>query len=210
MSKILDELRPLPPESYEGGNLNWLIMFAVGELEARKVDLSFENVVVAAFRLFPKKFSLLGHPSYPDAKRVHDALVLRCAYKDRQWLEGKTRQGFLLTDRGLRAVEKARELVGGGGPQRKKALSQTRRWEKIFGELRSSPAYRKYEQGQSDIVSEAECCHVLQGTLDSNRQVLIDNLSKLQNITKELEERDVASFLDWLKKQFGRFLGEPL
>lgn len=83
---------------------------AVAVVEEAGVDLSLENIVIAAFRLFPNKFSLLTYPEHPDAIRVDKALR-RCNAKDRQWLMGKTSQGFALTQRGRRELELARETV---------------------------------------------------------------------------------------------------
>ena len=201
----LQGLKPFPPHLYEGSNLNWLVLYAVGMLEERRIDLSFEHVVVAAFTLFPKKFSLLGYPEHPDAKRVHDALW-RCAYKNRQWLRGKTSQGFAFTERGRQELQLAKQALKRGSLPQKKTFSQTRRFEKLLAEVRTAPAYAKYSKGTPDKVSEAECCHVLQGTLDSDRRVLADNLTKLKGMAAELGQKDVVVFMDWLESRFARFL----
>jgi len=208
--RSLQGLKPLPHHIYEGINLNWLVLYAVGVLEERKVDLSFEHIVFAAFRLFPNKFSLLGYPEHPDAKRVHDALW-RCAYKNRQWLRGKTSQGFAFTERGRQELEQAKDALKSGSllqKTRKKTFSQTRRFEKLLAEVRTAPAYAKYSQGTRDNVSEAECCHVLQGTLDSDRRVLVDNLTKLKGMATELKQDDLVEFMGWLEARFARFLGK--
>jgi len=205
-NRNVQDLEPFPPHLYEGINLNWLVLYAVGVLEERKVDLSFEHIVAAAFRLFPRKFSLLGYPEYPDAKRVHDALCLRCAYKDRQWLLGKKSQGFAFTERGRQELATAQQALKRGSLTRRKAFSQTRRLEMFLAEVRAAPAYAKYSKGESDKVSEAECCHVLQGTLGSNRRVLADNLTKLKAMATELEQKDIVAFMEWLAPVFARFL----
>ena len=204
-NRSLEGLKPFPPHLYEGTNLNWLVLYAVGMLEERRIDLSFEHVVVAAFRLFPKKFSLLAYSEYPDAKRVHDALW-RCAYKNRQWLLGKTSQGFAFTERGRQELELAKQALKKGSLPQKKTFSQTRRFEKLLAEVRAAPAYAKYSQATPDKVSEAECCHVLQGTLDSDRRVLADNLTKLKGMADELGQKDIVVFMDWLEERFARFL----
>ena len=204
-NRNVQDLEPFPPHLYEGINLNWLVLYAVGVLEERKVDLSFEHVVVATFRLFPKKFSLLGYPEHPDAKRVHDALW-RCAYKNRQWLRGKTSQGFAFTERGRQELDTAKQALKRGSLPQKKTFSQTRRFEKLLAEVRAAPAYAKYSQGTQDKVSEAECCHVLQGTLASDRRVLVDNLAKLKSMAIELEQKDIVALMDWLGTRFARFL----
>jgi hypothetical protein len=203
----LNALKPYPPELYEGINLNWLVLVAVGIVEERGVGLSFEHVVVAAFKLFPKKFSLLGYPEHPDAKRVHDALW-RCTYKNREWLMGKTSQGFAFTQRGRQELEAARRALEVGCGPVKKTYSQTRRFEKLLGEVQASPAYIKYQRADRDRITDSECCHVLQGTLDSDRRVLRDNLVKLRQIAADLDQKDVVTFMDWLGQRFARFLKE--
>jgi hypothetical protein len=65
-------------------------------------------------------------------------------------------------------------------------------------------------QGERDVVSEAECCQALQGTLDSNRQVLLDNLHQLQTIANDLEQSDITEFLTWLDNRFAAFLTEGI
>ncbi len=210
MSKVLDELQPLLSETYEGIGLDLLTIHAVGEVSERKAGLSYENIVVAAFRLFPEKFSLLGYPSFPDSERVHHVLRrhVYTKHRDQQWLRGKFAHGFELTERGRQVLQEARQALSTATPQRKKVLSHTRRFEKILDEVRRSPAYLKFVQGKRDLVSEAECCNALQGTLDSNRQVLLDNLRQLQTIANDLEQSDIAKFLNWLDNCFDTFLRE--
>lgn len=204
--RTLDGLKAYPSRLYDGINLNWLILLSVGVLEEKGVDLSFENIVVAAFRLFPKKFSLLGYPEHPDANRIRAALVLRCAYKNRQWLLGTISQGFAFTERGRQELELAKQALQEDYLPIKKTFSKTRRFEKLLGEVRASPAYAKYFKGERDRISEAECCHVLQGTLDSDRRVLLDNLTKLREMATSLEQKDLVGFMDWLGQRFARFL----
>lgn len=205
-NRTLDNLGPYPTEIYDGVNLNWLILFSVGVVEDCGLDLSFEHIVMAAFKLFPKKFSLLNYQNHPDAKRVHDALW-RCSYKNRQWLMGKTSQGFAFTERGHKEYELAKQALQKGYQPKKKTYSLTRRLEKLLVEVRSSPAYKKYQKNERDKVSEAECCHALQGTLDTDHRVLLDNLSRLKEIATGLQQTDLIEFLDWLSQRFDHFLG---
>lgn len=65
----IDNLESFEEAKYENIDLDHLMMYAIGRLAKISVDLSFENAVVASFKLFPKKFSLLGFPNYPDQPR---------------------------------------------------------------------------------------------------------------------------------------------
>jgi hypothetical protein len=201
----LATLKTYPDHLYDGVNLNWLVLLAVAALEENGVDLSLEHIVMAAFKLFPKKFSLLAYPEHPDSTRVDKALR-RCTDKDRQWLMGRTRQGFAITELGRQQLELARQAVQTGYRPSKKTPSPTRRWEKLLAEVRAAPAFAKYSKGEPDKVSEAECCHALQGTLDSERRVLRNNLTQLREIAVGLQQNDVVVFMDWLGRRFARFL----
>ena len=106
----IENLCAIDEAKHRNIDLDHLVMFAVGQLEIVGTDLSFENAVVAAFKLFPRKFALLGFPSYPDAKRIHDCLF-RCTYKTKQWLGGKTRQGFIVTERSKIYIKEAEHLL---------------------------------------------------------------------------------------------------
>lgn len=202
----LAALKAHPVHLYEAVNLNWLVLLAVAALEETGVDLSLEHIVMAAFTLFPRRFSLLAYPEHPDAIRVDKALR-RCTDKDRQWLMGRTRQGFAITERGRQQLELARQAVQEDSRLTKKLPSPTRRWEKLLAEVIAAPAFAKYSRGELDKVSDAECCHALQGTLDSERRVLRNNLTRLREIAVDLQQNDVVVFMEWLGKRFGRFLG---
>ena len=62
----IEKLQKIDETKYKNIGLDHLVMYAIGELDKMKADLSFENAVVASFKLFPKKFSLPGFPEYPD------------------------------------------------------------------------------------------------------------------------------------------------
>ena len=205
-SHALDNLKPYSAHLYDGVNLDWLVLLSVGAVQDTGVDLSLEHIVMAAFKLFPRKFSLLAYPEHPDAIRVDKALR-RCTDKNCQWLMGKTSQGFAFTERGRQQLESVKQALQKNHPSAKKTFSQTRRPEKLLGEVKAAPAYAKFFKGERDRISESECCYVLQGTLDSDRRVLRDNLCKLKDMATDLQEKEAFAFLDWLGKRFSGFLG---
>ncbi len=203
----VEKLMPVSFAKYENVDLDHLVMYAIGQMEKIGADLSFENAVVATFKLFPKKFSLPGYPEYPAAKRIHDCLF-RCTYKTKQWLGGKTRQGFIVTDRSRRFIKEAETLLSVAPSQKTKAKtsSQTRRKESLFVEVEESSAYSKYMKNQGDSITEAELCYLLQGTLDSSRPVLRENLALLKKFAEELEHKNIVKFLCWSEDRFKSFL----
>jgi len=51
----IEKLTPFDETKYENIDLDHLIMYVMGQLEKIGVDLSFENAVVASFKLFQHK-----------------------------------------------------------------------------------------------------------------------------------------------------------
>ena len=194
----IEKLKSFDEAKYENVDLDHLIMYVVSQLEKIDADLSLENAVVAAFKLFPKKFSLLGFSLYPDSLRVYSCLWRCTTDKKKQWLGGKIRQGFIITDRGRKFIREAETLLTELSPKKIKATSQTRRKELLLAEVVSSLAYKKYTSGQSDTITEADFCLLLQGTFDSSREILRGNFNTLKMFAEELARDDILRFLNLL------------
>lgn len=194
------KLESFKEENYVNVDLDHLMIFAMGQLHKIGADLSFENAVVVAFRLFPKKFSLLGFPEYPDSDRVMNCLN-RCT-KPKRWINGRPRQGFSLNDRSALYIKETEDMLKGLAQEKAKSASQTRRKELILTELLASSAYLKYRNKQGRQISEAELCDLLQGTLDSDKSTLKNNLVSLKMFSEELHQEQITSFLSWLEQQF--------
>ena len=205
----VNSLGAIQSSLYVNIDLDHLVMYAVGELENLGVDLSFENISVACFKLFPSKFTLLGYPIYPDVKRTHDCLF-RCTYKTKQWLGGKTAQGFIITERSRIFIQEAKDLLKGKTTQRVKADSKTRRKEAIISSVTQSIAYLKFQDENRENISNAEICFMLQCTLDSAPETLSRNLKSLKLFTAELENKNLYDFLCWVEKQFNFLFGKHL
>jgi len=207
---IIEKLKPPDPTCYNSIDLDRLVMYATVELENLGVELSLENIIVGTFKLFPKKFSLVGYPEFPDATRVEKCLW-RCKSKKRQWIGGKTPHGYLITDRtrNISARIKA-DLSNSVFNKKPQKLPRTRRKESILKETTNSSAYLKYINGKFDSITEADFCYLLQGTLDSTRETLKENLASLKKFAEELERKDVLSVLFWLEEHFRDFLNNKM
>ncbi len=201
----LKELKPFTESKYKNIDLDHLMMHAIKELERIKADLSYENAVVAAFRIFPIKFSLPGFPEYPDSNRV-DQCLWRCSGKTRQWMDGKARQGFNITPRSRVIFKESADLLEGRKSTKTRAISQTRRKETILAETLDSSAYKKFLEGNGNLITEGELCFLLQGTLDSEKDTLKKNLDLLKMFADELERKEITTFLEWIESYFKEFL----
>src|SRR3989338_501786 len=126
-------LQTVDLSKYEDIDLDRLAIYAISQLEKIGAELSFENAVMASFKLFPQKFSLLGFPDYPDANRVMKCLW-RLTSKVKPWLSGKIKQGFVVTERGRAHIKEVEDILRGQYQVVKKSPSKTRREELLLKE----------------------------------------------------------------------------
>ena len=52
---MIDDLKKINEKHYENANLNELINFAIGMVSDLKKEIITEDIIVAAYLLFPKK-----------------------------------------------------------------------------------------------------------------------------------------------------------
>ena len=102
-----------------------LIIFAVQFLHERGSEVTTEDVVIACFRLFPRKFALRKYSRWPDSAMV-----------SRRWSEcramglitGDAATGFNLTAKGIRLAGRVGKKLGIAKPvERTKAVKPARK-----------------------------------------------------------------------------------
>ena len=89
-----------------------LILFAVSYLESKKIEPTFDKIVATAFKLFPKKFSLIGFPEYPDGKTIYHCVYNHCTLT-KKWLFGNVQSAFKITDRGKYFLDETIKMLEG-------------------------------------------------------------------------------------------------
>ena len=206
MNERMNKLKALNADSYENTDLDSLVVYTAVVLEQLGVELSLENIIVGAFKLFPKRFSLLGYPEFPDATRVEKSLW-RCKGNEKKWIDGKTRHGYLLNDRSGIIAKQTKDQLAGPVLKKTRNVSKMRRKDSLLKEITDSPAYCKYVNGEGESISQSDICYLLQGTLDSSRETLWENLISLKRLAEELQQGDILEFLNWLGQRFKDFLG---
>src|SRR2546426_9038495 len=108
------DLKPYPLDQYGNIDLNRLTVFTIYLLNKRDIPTTLENIGVANFRMFPRRFAMVGFPDYPDVTRVNRAL-LQLRPKYRNWAMGNAKLGWQLTVAG---EEEAKALLRKFGDNR--------------------------------------------------------------------------------------------
>ncbi|MGH2637923.1 MAG: hypothetical protein ACRDF4_01335 [Rhabdochlamydiaceae bacterium] len=212
--ELLRNLKPYESVLYEGIDLTGLTVFVLHLLQSGHIPTTFENVTVALFRLFPKKFELIGFPQYPDATRVNRSL-LQLRPKYRNWAIGKVVTGFSLTESGLRKVQEVKLALTGDRASHKQVTgsqvaSATRedlgkRTVNLMKEIQNIENSTIFEKWKSYKLTEAttlELLTMLEAYSYTSPRAIRNRVSFLSEIAFQFSRDDI---IDFLKDIRGRF-----
>ena len=203
-----EEFAPFPAENYDSIDLNRLAVFGIATLQERAIPTSFENIVVALFKLFPTKFHLVGFSSYPDAARINRAL-LQLQPKYRNWARGSVHKGFILTESGKAVVEQTRALLRAGTPvsrSRMKRVSprpRTRDPQTELIEIEGSEMFKLYQAGRQEDVEKNLIWELLHAYPYTPKKALKQRMKLLENMAENAKRDDIKTFLEWVISRFG-------
>lgn len=202
--KEVRDFQEVPPEKYEGIDLNRLAVYGIFLLLESAIPVTFENLVVALYRMFPKKFCIEGFEEYPDAARVNRALLqLRPKYRD--WARGSVHTGFTLTETGKAVVRQTKELLEGGVPHlpaRRTPRPRTRDLSKDLAEITESGLFRAYSTGRLDSVPQRLVYDLLHAFPYTPRKVLIKRMNELVQMAKQCHRDEIVRFLQWVESSY--------
>ncbi|TSA24003.1 hypothetical protein D4R71_07675 [bacterium] len=201
--QIIANIQSIEFAKYQNIDLDHLTMYTIGILDELNVDLSYENVVVAAFKLFPQKFSLNGFEDYPDSDRTRNSLN-RCTM-NKKWLGGKALHGFEIIEKSKYIISESKKKILGISINKQNIKSKTRRKELILSEIKKTSAFQKYINSDIDDINESDICYLLQGTLDTKKSILLDNFILLKLYAKELKNREILGFIKILEENLKYF-----
>jgi len=175
-----------------------LILFAVNYLESKKIEPTFDKIVATAFKLFPKKFSLIGFPEYPDGKTIYYCAYNHCTLT-KKWLFGNVQSAFKITDRGKYFLDETVKMIEGKIELARTHPTSPRRKEITFiGLLKRTGAYKKFAQGKKELIDKAEILESLRIPAGS-QSIAHANLARYIEYASRVNEPSVLEFLDFAK-----------
>jgi hypothetical protein len=164
-------------------------------------------LVVALYKFFPAKFSLVGFNQYPDAASVGRTL-LQLGPKYRNWARGSVQKGFVLTDAGnAKALEVAKTLSGiqTSEPQRLKPRTsrpRTMDFSKDITAIEESSLFQQWKAGAIKRGNSLELFDLLGAYAYTPARVLVGRIKTLETIATELGRQDIQDFLSAIRREF--------
>lgn len=205
MTDPLSDIVVFDPDRYEGIDLDRLTSYAIRVLVDHHVPVTFENIVVALFRMFPRKFGLVGFEHYPDAARVNRAL-LHCLPKYRNYVAGSARTGFYLTNAGNGAADDAHRLLKSdhvpSSAKRKRAVTPRAVADQFMREVDESPGFKAFKAGSHASVERYDLLRLVHAGPDERSDLVEKRLSELSEYARQTRRDDIDGYLHWLADRY--------
>jgi hypothetical protein len=180
-----------------------LILFVIDYLNQKCIETTFDKLTVAAFKLFPKKFSLIGFPEYPDAKTVDSCVTLHCV-KTKGWVSGNAQTGYMITEKGKYFFDETKKILEGKIKVTRKYGTIPRRKEVTFVNLlKRTKAYKKYSQGKYEELSRSDIMEALKVPALSSSERIEKYLQKYLEYADRINDSSVVEFLQFIQRKLG-------
>ena len=204
-----NHLKEIPHKNYKDASLNELVNYAIGIIGILNKEIIFEDIVVATYILFPKKFSLVGYNEYPDSVRTNRRIV---DLRDRGFIVGSVAKGYKQTTKGQKEFERVDKIFKLGKSINTKSKRTGRKNERnrasrFIKHIKQSDAYKKFKP-QNDVsnISEYEFRSLLMCPMESPPTALRQSLSELKQQVATIGNDEILEFLEKCNRNFIKIL----
>ena len=112
--------------------------------------ISYEDLVVGAFKAYPEDFGLRGYPEYPDASDIHKPVYQTLKPRGLVRISNKT---FHLTEAGRQAAEKLSGITGTSSS----GVRLTRKLTQAIDRYMRSAAVKLVTDGEQSELIDVDC-----------------------------------------------------
>jgi hypothetical protein len=140
--------------------LSEMILLAAHKLEEQgQSPFSAEDLIVAAWKEYPRAFGLKGYTDqFPDSNRVLSSIMGERGLTRKGWLAKMGQKLYALSPDGRRVVKRILEGAEPEPDDVPAAARPPRELERLLGQLLDSAAWEKYVERKTAEVSFADAC----------------------------------------------------
>jgi len=206
IKKNISKLKSFKPKHYENLDLDRLAVYTLVVLEKKKIPLYFDYIVVALFKLFPKKFSMANFKQYPDTNRINKVMRRLVDPKRKNWAKGSIENGFSITEIGREMAVQVSGLLKEPSKQRRKfpmviTRSRGRSPDDDIKEIEKSEIFHKWLQ-KNYKVNDYEVLSFLNAVPYTPKDLLLKYLEQLKKSTVTAKNKKVSKFLNWIGRKY--------
>ncbi|MEM3451894.1 MAG: hypothetical protein QW830_05780 [Nitrososphaerales archaeon] len=178
-----------------------LVLFTIDYLHSKNIEVTFDKLTVAAFKLFPKKFSLVGFPEYPDAKTTDSCVTLHCV-KTKGWVSGNAQTGYTVTEKGKYFLDETKKMLEGKIKVTRKYGTTPRRKELTFiNLLKKTKAYKSYSQRKYEELSDSDILEALKVPVLGSSEKVERYIQRYMEYALRINDMSAVEFLKFAKRK---------
>jgi hypothetical protein len=196
-------ITPYTEETYKGIQINYLIVFGIYSVLAKREKCTFEKLVAECFNLFPKTFSFARYPQWPDSIKFDRPLR---TLREKGLIIGNPRGLFSLTKFGEKMAKDTAKVLKIGGQKKVPSYRFKRDAEvNLITSLKTSEVFQRFLKNKdSSLITEMEVRNLLHCTLETPSRIVKQNLTYAKNLAKEFNEELLFNFLDLCYQKLGK------
>lgn len=174
------------------------VLLILYELSGRKrKEVRYEDIVVSAFKKYPRDFQLRGYPQYPDSgDLVHKPLY---DFRKKGFVEVNNKV-FALTQRGFSVASRIKAMVAGRSVISMGKLS--RYAEDEMTRIASLEGFRLFLGGEESKITDTDFYNYLGVTARTQRN---DFLGRLRTVTDAVEELKLINVTDAVRTKIPQY-----
>jgi|GEM_PF-6157942 len=200
-SKAVLGLNSMNEGVYTNLDLDRLLVCALFSMEQKKIPLFFDLLVVAAFRMFPKKFSMATFEQFPDTNRINKAARRLADPKRKAWATGNIENGFHLTALGREVARETGMFLESSVEFPKRAQGSRSRGRSSNVEIKDiyqSELYKAWVSGQQK--TPHEILVFLKATPYTAKELILERLRQLRQSAADTQDKEIGVFFDWIEE----------
>lgn len=179
---------------------DWTMIYVVDFLIKNKIEPLLDEISVASFKLFPRHFSLISFPEYPDVRTVANTLW-HCKDKQKEWLIGNDKSGYKLTEKGKVILENFIHNRKEFQRKKREYRSSPNRKEVFFIELiKNSSDFKNFLKDKNTSFNKKDVKRIAMCTEDASDKIVFLNLANLKEYGRRLDEKEIVKFVEYLEK----------
>lgn len=188
-------ITPYNEEPYKGIQINYLVVFGISSILAKGEKCTFEKLVAECFNLFPKVFSLVRYPQWPDSLKFDRPLR---TLREKGLIVGNPKGLFFLTKFGEKIAKDTAKILRAGVFKKSPSYRTKRDAEiNLITSLKNSGVFQKFLKNKEGfLITAMEIRNLLHCTLETPLRIVKQNLIYAKNLAKELNEKLLFEFLD--------------
>jgi len=196
------------------------VTYAVYFLESNNIEATFQRICVTLAKLFPESFSFTEFPNIPDSRTVRNC-IWHCVDNKKGWIVGRDKHYYNTTNRGLEIIQIFNKLIDSDmdvkslpyslqikGEIKKAYDTKPKDYEINFlKEIKESKAFKLFKEDKNKI-KNVDIKKSLSGDRYSPETYLYNQLTKAIKFCQLVNDKQVYSYLNWVKKNWNILMEE--